>query len=293
MSGGKGGTSSTSVEIPAWLESAARQNIARADQIAQIGYVPYYGPDVAAMTPMQMAAGGNINAAASAFGLGAPSSAMQGMPMAQDFGGMAAYSSAPLYEQSLAQLQARRPGQFAALQAPFINPLTGAPPAAPFSANLAFADQTMAPLMPAAVANAGGGGSGMIAAPAPVDSGYSGSFASSPVRAALPGGVNDPFLTSGFSQAVARTFDTPQSPPTAADRPVMRPDRDTSAPSQGGSGRSSGSGRFTVTHSDGSVTRHKSHSEAVAAANASAARSGAEVSDTTGRESNGGMGGGK
>jgi hypothetical protein len=220
--GGKGGTSSTSVEIPAWLESAARQNIARADQIAQIGYVPYYGPDVAAMTPMQLAAGGNINTAASAFGLGAPSSPMAGMQPAMDYGGMAAYSSAPLYEQSLAQLQARRPGQFAALQAPFLNPFTGAGPAAPFSANLAFADQTMAPLMQPVVNN--GGNDNMAVAPAPVDTGYSGSFASSPLRAALPGGVNDPFLESGFSQAVARTFDTPQSPPTAADRPIMRPD---------------------------------------------------------------------
>ena len=152
MSGGKGGRSTTSVEIPQWLESAARQNIARADQIAQIGYVPYYGPDVAAMTPMQLAAGGNINAAASAFGLGAPSSVTAGMPMAQNYGGMAAYSSAPIFEQSLAELQARRPGQFAALQAPFIDPITGAPPAAPFSTNLAFADQTMAPVTSPVVA---------------------------------------------------------------------------------------------------------------------------------------------
>ena len=221
MSGGKGGRSSTSVEIPAWLESAARQNIARADEIAQIGYVPYYGPDVAAMTPMQMAAGGNINAAANAFGLGAPSSVTAGMPMAGNYGGMAAYSSAPLYEQSIAELQARRPGQFAALQAPFIDPIIGAPPAAPFSANLAFADQTMAPVM----APVGGGNDGgmPIYAPSSSDGGYSNSFASSGLRAALFGGVNDPFLESGFSQGVARAFDRPQSPPTAADRPMMRP----------------------------------------------------------------------
>jgi hypothetical protein len=41
--------------------------------------------------------------------------------------------------------------------------------------------------------------------------------------------------------------------------------------------------RFSVTHSDGSVTRHSSHSAATEAANASAARSGASVQDTTGR----------
>jgi hypothetical protein len=159
MSGGKGGRASTSVQIPEWLESAARQNIARADQIAQTGYVPYYGPDVAAMTPMQMAAGGNINAAASAFGLGAPTSATAGMPPAMDYGGMGAYSSAPLYEQSLAELQARRPGQFAALQAPFIDPVTGAAPASPFGSNLALGNQ--APIVQSGlIASAGGGDRG-------------------------------------------------------------------------------------------------------------------------------------
>jgi len=224
MSGGKGGRSSTSVEIPAWLESAARQNIARADQIAQIGYVPYYGPDVAAMTPMQMAAGGNINAAAGAFGLGAPTSMTAGMPMAQNYGGMGAYSSAPLYQQSINQLQANRPGQFAALQAPFIDPITGAPPAAPFSTNLAFADQTMAPAMAPAVSSGGGDSAAPFYAPSNNGGAYNDSFASSNLRASMPGGVNDPFLESNFSQAIARAGDRPQSPPTAADRPMMRPD---------------------------------------------------------------------
>jgi hypothetical protein len=203
MSGGKGGRSSTSVEIPAWLESAARQNIARADEIAQIGYVPYYGPDVAAMTPMQMAAGGNINAAAGAFGLGAPTSATAGMPPAMDYGGMGAYSSAPLFEQSLAQLQARRPGQFAALQAPFIDPVTGAPPAAPFASNLAFADQMMAPNNAAPVApvrNDDGGGMGDMMMPAGRGMGPmqgpispSGAVAESGLRADLTRSLTDPF----------------------------------------------------------------------------------------------------
>jgi len=226
MSGGKGGSSTTSVQIPAWLESAARQNIARADQIAQIGYVPYYGPDVAAMTPMQLAAGGNINAAASAFGLGAPTSPMAGMQPAMNYGGMAAYSSAPLYEQSVAQLAASRPGQFAALQAPFLNPITGAPPAAPFSANLAFADQTMAPLM--APVSSGGGGDSAPMAIAPAQNNYSPAFASSALSAALPGGVNDPFLTSAPSQAIAAATNPSYTAPPADFRPVMRPDRDSS-----------------------------------------------------------------
>jgi len=168
--GGKGGRSSTSVQIPEWLESAARQNIARADEIAQIGYVPYYGPDVAAMTPMQLAAGGNINTAASAFGLGAPTSPMAGMQPAMNYGGMAAYSSAPLYEQSLAQLAASRPGQFAALQAPFLNPITGAPPAAPFSANLA--NQAISPVMAPVSSGGGGGDNNMTFVPTGSGGGY-------------------------------------------------------------------------------------------------------------------------
>ena len=131
MSGGKGGSQTTSVTIPPWLEQAAQTNLARADQLASIGYTPYYGPDVAAMTPMQMAAMQGTNQAASAFGLGSVDP-MAGMPQAYDFGGMSAYLSYPIYSQSLDQLQASRPGQFAALQAPFIDPITGAPPQYPF-----------------------------------------------------------------------------------------------------------------------------------------------------------------
>lgn len=130
--GGKGGSQTTSVTIPPWLEQAAQTNLARADQLASIGYTPYYGPDVAAMTPMQMAAMQGTNQAASAFGLGGVDP-MTGMPQPQQFaGGVQGYSSAPLFNQSLAQLQAARPGQFAALQAPFIDPIAGAPPQYPF-----------------------------------------------------------------------------------------------------------------------------------------------------------------
>lgn len=49
---------------------------------------------------------------------------------------------------------------------------------------------------------------------------------------------------------------------------------------------------FSVTHSDGSVTRHDSYESAMSAANASAAKSGASVQDTTSRASSGGGNGG-
>jgi hypothetical protein len=87
------------------------------------------------MTPLQQAAISNTNLGASAFGLGGTSSPMAGMPQMQTFaGGLQGYSSGGLYDQALAQLQARNPGQFAALQAPFINPQTGAPPTGVYGA---------------------------------------------------------------------------------------------------------------------------------------------------------------
>ena len=133
--GGKGGSSNSSsqVKIPAWLEDAARANMARADKIAQIGYTPYYGPDVAAFNPTQQAAFKNTADAASAFGMAAPADPMAGMPQAQVFAnGLQGYSSAPLYQQTMDAFAAARPGQFAAMSAPFINPITGAAPATPF-----------------------------------------------------------------------------------------------------------------------------------------------------------------
>lgn len=132
MSGGKGGSTTSSVQIPAWAEQAAQRNIQRADQLSQIGYVPYYGPDVAAFSPMQQASFASTNTAAQAFGLPSATSSLTGMPAPQNFGGIQAYSSAPLYEQSLQELRARRPGQYAAMTAPFINPFTGAQPMSPF-----------------------------------------------------------------------------------------------------------------------------------------------------------------
>lgn len=127
MSGGKGGSETTSIKIPEWLETAAKGNLARADEVARIGYTPYYGPDVAALTPMQQAAMRNTNQGAAAFGLAAPTDPMAGMPQSQTFaGGVQGYSSAPMYQQSLDQLRAQSPGQFAALTSMFIDPVTGA-----------------------------------------------------------------------------------------------------------------------------------------------------------------------
>jgi len=118
--GGKGGKSSTEVSVPAWLQEAAQSGLARGEQAAGIGYVPYRGPDVAALTPMQEAAMANTSMASSAFGLGASPMPGAGMPAAQTFaGGVRGYSSAPIYDQAVSELQMRDPAQYAKLVAPF------------------------------------------------------------------------------------------------------------------------------------------------------------------------------
>ena len=110
-SGGKGGSQTTVQEIPEWIKQPNIRNMARAEDVQKIGYMPYYGPDVAGFTqPQQQAMQANLDAGA-AFGLIDPGmSAMDGMPQAQDFGGMSGYSSAPLFEMAVSEMQRKAPG---------------------------------------------------------------------------------------------------------------------------------------------------------------------------------------
>lgn len=135
MSGGKGGSTTSQVEIPAWLENAAIENINRARAAQQIGYAPYYGPDVAAFTPMQTQAMQATGSAAQAFGL-APQGfdATAGIPQAQTYaGGLMGYSSAPLFEESLQAFRDVRPAQAAAMESMFIDPYGSAAGYTPMS----------------------------------------------------------------------------------------------------------------------------------------------------------------
>lgn len=126
---GKGGSQTTRVQLPKFVEDAAQRAIARGEEVGRIGFVPFTGPDVAAFTPMQEAAFAGTNQAASAFGL--PTVSGTGLPEAQGFaGGIRGFSSFPLFEQAQQQLQETRPGQFQAITDFFIDPVTGAAPAA-------------------------------------------------------------------------------------------------------------------------------------------------------------------
>ena len=101
------GSTQTKTEIPKWLEDASRGNLAMGNDVANIGYVPYYGPDVAAFTPMQQASFQNTGQAANAFGMaGGGLTGMEGMPQAQQFaGGVSGYSSAPMFAETMAALE--------------------------------------------------------------------------------------------------------------------------------------------------------------------------------------------
>lgn len=121
MSGGKGGSQSTKVEIPAWMEDAARKNLARGEDISRIGYVPKFGPDIAAFNEADRAARSNVNAMAQAFGMAGAGEFS--MPETVDVGGVSGYSSAPLYEQAIEELKTRRPGQYEAMMSQFIDPM--------------------------------------------------------------------------------------------------------------------------------------------------------------------------
>ena len=121
--GGKGGKKTEETTIPEWLRGPAARNLARAEAVQQIEYMPYYGPDVAAFTPTQNAAFDANIGAAEAFGLLAPNTltATSGMPTPTDWDGFSGYSSQPMYESALAELKAKQPGAVAQYNALFGN----------------------------------------------------------------------------------------------------------------------------------------------------------------------------
>ena len=134
----KGGSTTSSVTIPEYIEAAAQRNLNKAERISQIGYTPYYGPDVAAFTPMQQAAFQGTAQTAGAFGLPGGGMSQQdimgGMPAPTTYaGGVQGYSAAPIYEQSLQTLGERRPGQKAYIDSFFIDPYAGGAAAGNFA----------------------------------------------------------------------------------------------------------------------------------------------------------------
>tara|TARA_B100001769_G_scaffold260301_1_gene240815 strand:+ start:130 stop:1302 length:1173 start_codon:yes stop_codon:yes gene_type:complete len=124
---GKGGSTSTQ-EIPYWLEDAAKRNLNQADRISRIGAVPMsYGPTVAAFAPMQNSSFLNTANAASAFGLDAPTGTdiTGGLPAPTNYGGVSGYSAKPVFDAITGEFREDRPAQASYIDSFFINPFTG------------------------------------------------------------------------------------------------------------------------------------------------------------------------
>ena len=139
MSGGKGGrsqeTSSQVNQVPGYAEGMGINNLEKADAIAGMGPIRNYGPTVAAFNPTQTASFQNTANTANAFGMGAPTDIMAGMPEATDFGGgMMGYSAAPIVDNMLADLKENAPGQYDAMTGMYMDPVTGErPTSGPFA----------------------------------------------------------------------------------------------------------------------------------------------------------------
>ena len=217
-----GGSKTTTVAAPAWLEDAAKYGLGRAEQASRIGYTPYYGPDVAAMTPMQVAGMQGTNTAAGAFGLGT-ADPMAGMPQAQNFNGIAAYSSGPMYDQALAELERRAPGQYAALRAPFIDPVTGGQYGASSMQGKSASGSPVSAFGGGGSASdpSGGGGGGSDRGMMSSGGGGRGTTSMATPASYLPGGVNTRNPNSAVNRA-AVALAGPQKAPTKDNRPVAR-----------------------------------------------------------------------
>jgi hypothetical protein len=121
------GSQTTKTSVPKHIQDASKAGLEAAQRLSQIGYVPYQGPDVAAMTPAMLSSFRNQGQAANAFGMAAPDSPMAGLPKPEVFdGGVRGYSSYGLYKDALQDWKKSAPGQYKAYSDFFINPRTGA-----------------------------------------------------------------------------------------------------------------------------------------------------------------------
>lgn len=133
MSGGKGGSQTSKVQIPKEFLDPAVRNIGRAEQMAGMGYQPYYGPEVAAFTPLQEQAMQSQYDAAAAFGMVPQGgNALAGMPQATEYaGGIRGYGSGDLFEQAVNEFEKRQPAQAQIYNSLFAGPNVNNTPIVP------------------------------------------------------------------------------------------------------------------------------------------------------------------
>ena len=127
-----GSRSTQETKIPAYIEEAGKKALERAQQVQDLGYVPYMGPEIAAINESERALNRNVGAMASAFGLEGPAPLTMGDAAVTSAGGVSGYSSYPAYMSALQRLQEQRPEQYAYLAGlGRFDPITGAEIAPP------------------------------------------------------------------------------------------------------------------------------------------------------------------
>lgn len=130
-----GSRSTQETKIPAYIEEAGKKALERAQQIQDLGYMPYMGPEIAEISETERALNRNVGAMASAFGLEGPAPLTMGDAEVTSAGGVSGYSSYPAYMSALQRLQEQRPDQYAYLAGlGRFDPITGAeiaPPVVP------------------------------------------------------------------------------------------------------------------------------------------------------------------
>ena len=134
MSGGgdKGGSNKSAQTIPDWVQGPAQDNLAKAKLAGEIGYMPYYGPEVAGLSPMQTQGMQRTQDALSAYGMAPQGSQYQSsLPEQTTMGGVSGYGSGNLFDAAVAELGRRNPelaARYASAMAPVVRP---PPPPAP------------------------------------------------------------------------------------------------------------------------------------------------------------------
>lgn len=152
-----GSRSTQETKIPAYIEEAGKKALERAQQIQDLGYVPYMGPEIAEISETERALNRNVGAMASAFGLEGPAPLTMGDAAVTSAGGVSGYSSYPAYMSALQRLQEQRPEQYAYLAGlGRFDPITGAAIAPPPVPEVATGPLGAAPV------SGGGGNNGPV-----------------------------------------------------------------------------------------------------------------------------------
>jgi len=119
------GSETETQELPKWYEDAAQANISRAQDIAEMGYMPYYGVDVAGFTPMQQSAMQNTNTLAQQYGMSVADQPSPYNMVTDPTTGIQGYRSGDIFDQARNELKQRAPAQYDYYNSMIIDPVTG------------------------------------------------------------------------------------------------------------------------------------------------------------------------